>query len=304
MGKKIEAPDGMKWCTACSDFHSINDFSPATYPYRSSICRTQRNLVLKRTREYKYKARSPLNTTRNCPECGISFRLGFSSIQKYCSRKCGQVAGEKRRWPRKDKEYCCAMCGAPFVSNKPWSKFCSRSCKWRAKSQRSLKGRKPEAIHRGACQQCGAEFSQKLRHYKHRKPKFCSMECAYKSRQRGDVVNRGREWPTVAASIRERDGNKCVICNSTHSARGKKKLPVDHIIPFRLMLQWQMMPNDGINLLTLCTPHHTIKTRAEDFLLKGDVRRFIDRLNAMNYPGLALKMALANAGLSTQGVAL
>ena len=59
---------------------------------------------------------------------------------------------------------------------------------------------------------------------------------------------KGIMWRRIADEIRERDNNTCVICGFVG---GEKKLPVHHIIPFRVC-----KCNDESNLITVCQSCH------------------------------------------------
>jgi len=60
---------------------------------------------------------------------------------------------------------------------------------------------------------------------------------------------RGLLWRQIADRIRLRDNNTCQVCGKFGN---KKKLPVHHIIPFKISKN-----NDDTNLVVVCEPHHT-----------------------------------------------
>ncbi len=141
-----------------------------------------------------------------------------------------------------------------------------------------------------------------------RKPKFCSLECAYKARRgaespkfRGGIITyRGARWLEIAEQTRAKDGFLCGVCRLLPKAR--RKHCVDHTIPFRLMKLWGFDPNHPDNLLTMCDSCHGKKQAPEDSLLRGDVLDFIRGLVAMNYPIERIRTACALAELSTKGL--
>jgi 5-methylcytosine-specific restriction endonuclease McrA len=142
------------------------------------------------------------------------------------------------------------------------------------------------------CMQCGKDFQRPKRHYEKRKsqkkPKFCSLECGYQFRRlkRGKPpVLGGKCWAAASKEARERDEKKCCICGSFTSGIPKKKsMPVDHIIPRRLMQQWGMNAHDLSNLACLCCACHGKKTGVEWALFEGDVIGFVTGLRSINYP--------------------
>ena len=66
----------------------------------------------------------------------------------------------------------------------------------------------------------------------------------------------------------------------------KKKPSVDHIVPYRLLLQLReanplVNPNEQVNLIALCTKHHMKKTGMESRLFEGNVVRFISEAKSI-----------------------
>lgn len=57
-----------------------------------------------------------------------------------------------------------------------------------------------------------------------------------------------KEWEKLADRVRKRDKNTCRKCGKV----GKRKLPVHHIIPYKISRDHSMK-----NLITLCRKHHT-----------------------------------------------
>jgi 5-methylcytosine-specific restriction endonuclease McrA len=75
------------------------------------------------------------------------------------------------------------------------------------------------------------------------------------------------------------------------------KYDVDHIVPYRLMVQWNLEANALVNLLTTCDTCHARKTNTEVRLLKGDVVGFKRELFRVNYPEDRVRAAFAFAGI-------
>ena len=237
-----------------------------------------------------------------CKQCGASF-LKRTTLHRFCSQKCSDAS----RWTFREskQEGKCGQCGKDFVKSNGFQKFCSGSCKER--HRRALATRTPRvtAIIKAQCEYCHAEFSQPKRYYEKRNskraPKFCSPRCTYLSRRgkssplyRGPAnTTRGVTWKDIAKAARDRDGKACRICKSV----SKRALPVDHVIPERLMVKWGLFAHAMENLLTLCMSCHGKKTYAETLLLRGDMIGFKSELNRLGYPENAVRMAFKFAGV-------
>lgn len=282
--------------------HSLDKFGRIYGGALRSMCNEQRaaRARLKRALPVKEKL---------CPTCNQAFRPR-RICQRYCSLRCQSRASSTRRFPRQDRKITCAKCHEEFISNKPWAKFCSSNCS--DKSRRPPKGTHvPEQRIYATCKYCQKDFSQPRKSYrttiKNRDPKYCSLKCTYADR-RGEASrlhrgvhygNRGSGWARIAAEIRSRDSKCCVICSQP---QGEKRFHVDHIVPYRLMVQWGLEPNNEINLATLCTADHGRKTMAESKLLCGDVLGFNRTLVAIGYPVNMVRAALEFAELTTKGL--
>lgn len=198
----------------------------------------------------------------------------------------------------------CKQCNEGVSSNKKeTAMYCSRRCKDKARKIRRQTGRTPAVYLDCKCLWCGKDFKQLKRFYisknKHRTPKFCSLKCAYASRRgkasplfRGPANStRGVNWKELANSIRRRDCYQCQVC-SAKQRQGTRKFPVDHVIPERLMGDFDLEPHIARNLMTVCWSCHAKKTHAEYALLQGNVKEFVARLKAMNYPELLVQWGL------------
>ncbi len=67
-------------------------------------------------------------------------------------------------------------------------------------------------------------------------------------------VIRDKRWPALRLAAKRRDGFKCVQCGAAG------RLEVDHIKPVRSHPELSFVLE---NLQTLCTPHHSAKTKKE-----------------------------------------
>jgi 5-methylcytosine-specific restriction endonuclease McrA len=278
--------------------------------YRAGLCREH---YFARERTRRAEARKPVSLT--CSQCSKEFKAIPIARRKYCSYACVNEARRirERTTKKPPSSATCKICGTVFAPKKPWHVFCSEPCSYRAKSARIYtKGRRVEKRITGNCESCGKPFSQPRRMYvkrfSARNPKFCSLDCAYKARRddkspkfRGGIITyRGCRWLQIADEIRARDEFLCGICHALQKLR--RKHPVDHTIPFRLMEMWGLDPNHYDNLLTMCDSCHGKKQSVEDKLLRGDVLGFIRGLVTMNYPIERIRAACAVAELSTKGI--
>jgi 5-methylcytosine-specific restriction endonuclease McrA len=67
-------------------------------------------------------------------------------------------------------------------------------------------------------------------------------------------VIQDKRWPALRLAAKRRDGFKCVQCGACG------RLEVDHIKPVRTHPELAFVLD---NLQTLCTPHHSAKTKIE-----------------------------------------
>lgn len=253
---------------------------------------------------------------------------------KFCSPKCAALSKAKRRCrqcgaipPRAQMSFCgdeckrkyvvakrrytatgvCLLCGKDFeyVRRENNGKYCSRLC-WDRSRHREFN-----------CAKCGKVFTRRAGD---RRPKkaYCSKECAkghlrganhpkYRGRRQSD---RGPTWIKDSTLARQRDNNTCASLSHRpeieHTLR-RVKLSVDHVIPYRLILEWRktdkaLIPNHPENLIAMCRRCHCEKTQiAEPKILIGDIvgfvaamRRFMDvdrlaralKLYGMSMPGV------------------
>lgn len=302
---------GELWCKECKEYHPGSEFSPQRGCFAQS-CRVSRNRKLLESRE---KRRQGNLKTKQCEYCGDSFQ-SFLDRSKYCSPKCKRRGVEKKRWNPWDKtERKCAVCGSTFVPAAASQTSCSVDCRAviRAKHgrpQRVLRFPGP-LIDEVTCETCGTKFTPvhgKSYHYRTAKPKFCNIKCAYEARKgkkskfyRDGVYGLkigSSEWRRVSKEIRERDGNICQCCYNTLSKSGKK-LPVDHVIPVRKLIEWGISPLQYELLLTVCDSCHGKKVGPESKLFKGDVVSFVRGLYAIGYPRAFTENALRICSLPT-----
>jgi 5-methylcytosine-specific restriction endonuclease McrA len=258
------------------------------------------------------------NRTPLCKECAApKYRAGFCREHYFARLRARRAEKrvvrirrirERRALPQPTD---CRECGASFIRNKQWQKFCGDACSKADRNRRLRKNRKA-AIIEGNCESCGQPFTKPRHLYVkrliQRQPKFCSLSCAYAARRgadspkfRGGVITyRGAKWLDVAEQTRARDQYLCVPCGALTKSR---KHSVDHIIPFRLMVQWGLDPNQPDNLVTTCGSCHGKKQGFEDRLIRGDVVGFLRGLVSIHYPLDRIRAACALAGLSMNGIA-
>lgn len=147
------------------------------------------------------------------------------------------------------------------------------------------------------CEQCREPFTP----YNSRTHRFCTRKCFHEFTRGKDHPlwrgnrrhERGSTWKTNAGVVRAR-GCVAIGCAVNTDIAGQK-LSVDHIIPFRLAVIYCQTdgidPNDVRNLTTLCRSCHTKKTRAERFLLAGNLDSFLHRMREL-FPSRVLEPAL------------
>lgn len=218
-----------------------------------------------------------------CRICSKEFSVKGWYSGSFCSLGCANSSARTRR------SLHCAQCRkrierVPAVLKRTirGRSFCSVQCSsefFRGSLHPQWKGEKLNftCLY---CKKTKRLFARKTR-------KFCSIECS-RAYQRGHRhaawrgnrrQDRGADWYSVAASIRDRDGHICQVCGKPE--RKGQKLDVDHIVPFRLV-----KANEPINLLSVCkAPCHVTKTlTAESKFLKGDMLSFQRLLNQQGWP--------------------
>lgn len=173
---------------------------------------------------------------RECVECGVRFAPPPSAIArsaaKYCSMACYRTAAARRPL---FLELTCPVCGRSFR-------------RIRAVVAR-VKGTPTCSIRCNGIRQSGADGP---------------------SYRGGHLTSyRGPGWPQLAESIRERDGRRCRRCGKTE-AENLRRLPVDHIIPWRTF-DTADEANRPENLVALCDTCHGRKVGLELRYLRGDV---------------------------------
>ncbi len=223
-----------------------------------------------------------------------------------------KVYAEKRKT---GEDRICPTCGKTFYVRPSYSrlgrmKYCSVVCSSPARKVPRPYQRRP--LPELTCKGCGKVFSRKWPIAKRQKVKgqaFCSRECfstynvgennsIYRGQRKDD---RGPRWNKIAEEIRIRDERKCMACSKSE-AGFKQRFPVDHIVPYRMMLAFEIHPNDPINLMTLCHSCHPKKTHIESRLLKGDVIGFLDDMRTILKLDIhQVKMALVYAGMLREG---
>lgn len=267
--------------------------------YRQGRCRE--HFYEKRRQEYREK--SPVRD-KKCPTCGTTFRA-FTTIQRFCSRKCCDRAKTIRERKGEFKKQICKTCGAWFQQARSNHVFCSEKCGWDYKKTPQVRLRLTKGLIDATCEQCGAPFKHKMRS-SDRKGRFCSYDCWYKSNsgtssplKRDGIFHEAPPsvWSELCAFIRERDGHRCTAC---HAEKRTRSHPVDHIVPRRMVHGWGGDPHMIANLVTLCQSCHGRKLHAESKIIKGDFVGFILGLAAMHYPMHRVEEAFRQYGLPLQ----
>lgn len=210
-----------------------------------------------------------------CATCGKVFRRPGCHIgkQTYCSQACyhARTSGEGNpNWRGGNETHICEWCGNKYEIPKAWirkgTRFCSRSCKgaWSAKYQ--FTGANSHNWQGGPvtmiCEQCGKEYTVSRGIFNNRTSHFCGRRCMgdwkaiHNQRENGPGWMGGLdddpypiEWnEPLRRRIRQRDGNRCVLCGRTEDDVGRQ-LSVHHIDYDKNNTAWG-------NLVSLCTEHH------------------------------------------------
>lgn len=215
------------------------------------------------SKDCNYKARKIYDDV-NCLNCNKQFKYLTKNRNIYCSKKCYSEYTQKQNKlkPPKIKEpklfsliyfNSCNNCGAKFTSKRKNSKYCnSDECtKERIRIyQYILKNGKTNKT----CKECKKEFE----FYKSKYSSFCSDACSNSNikkrtkesnkkrkslglkekdnhRKRAKKYNTKYENGITISKLKERDGDKCLICNKKvlkNNVSGYHKLnaTVGHII--------------------------------------------------------------------------
>jgi hypothetical protein len=223
-----------------------------------------------------YNSRRARIPRRRCPVCRIEFILDrkVSKDKSFCTRECFNIHQTKR--PIKH----CIICHSEIRRKgtlRPSARFCSQKCAGISRSR----------LVQCECAQCGKGFTRCRAVAERSARKFCSRECLVKYSRghhhplwRGNRrQDRGSNWAGVSTLARDRDAHICQVCGNPEK-RGQK-LDVDHIVPFRLVLE-----NELVNLISTCKyPCHVTKTSgAEVCFLAGDILGFKSKLTASGWP--------------------
>jgi len=154
-------------------------------------------------------------------------------------------------------------------------KFCSRRC-YNAKRAEFWK---PVDL---VCTCCRTTFQRPAGVLKHRHGKpFCSLACVsrYHSGENHPLYRavghsergRGPLWKRIAEQIRALDNYRCRRCGRTQAENGKRRLEVDHIVPWR-EFEDKTLANQPENLASLCVKCHRYKTAVvEPAYFRGDM---------------------------------
>lgn len=218
--------------------------------------------------------------TIKCDNCGKEFQKFPSRIKvggmNFCSRECKTHSQIN---PDSHIEKVCETCGKTYVVSRFFiekrnSRYCSKICMYK----------KFETIRKGSgnplwvdkikttCIECGKEFFTRQSALDFGASKFCSARCKYKYHskifrgenhwnwkhgKRSEQEHRwyGKDWRTIAESVRKRDNYTCQHCNKKQFIR---KLDVHHIKPFRQFNGNAKEAHKTDNLITLCTSCHKI----------------------------------------------
>lgn len=196
---------------------------------------------------------APPKKDRICDFCGS---IHHNRHRIFCSDECKNKAGPWNRdrvglpanRPRNGTIKQCAECGQDFYvpASRLGAQYCSMDCyhneRWNERSQVKK------------CIICGVEFITQPSNTKVTCGEACSRK--YKSQtHKGDKSHFWRggktapyvgEWRTRRREALDRDGYRCVLCESTD------RIQVHHIVPYRYSKS-----HDLNNLVCLCRSCHS-----------------------------------------------
>lgn len=183
-----------------------------------------------------------------CAVCENEFDAGKRNrgkgIHRYCSKRCRQVADNRRHYrrnnpPKTEQELTriCVVCSISFVTDPhhPEALACSVKCneaRMNAKRRRDTINK--QAAVTKECEECGAVFTPNRRALK--RTKYCSKKCGlrvasrvFRERQASRVTASSRRygtpaWQQAKAKILERDSRVCRVCG-----KDRKHLHVHHL---------------------------------------------------------------------------
>jgi endogenous inhibitor of DNA gyrase (YacG/DUF329 family) len=165
---------------------------------------------------------------------------------KYCSNECRgkAVLLEKRGTPSKTK--LCLVCEKEFEASNGRTKFCSPECQ---RKEHGIWVKENQSGENNPFYNKNHTLETRKHLSKVKKELFAQgilvPVMKGKGKGRSYVRSKDLEWRLLAEKIKNRDGNKCVLCNST------VRLDAHHIIPYRICKE-----NKEENLITLCREHH------------------------------------------------
>lgn len=194
---------------------------------------------------------------RPCLACGTSFYRSpkHQSRGQFCSRKCfgsSRTGQNHHNWHGGKIEKNCTECDSVFFVKQSDSDIqkCSVQCHGKYLSRINAHNIPDK------CQECGIEIKIVLG--KVGKRNFCSRKCSsanhakhIKGTRNGRFIHGKHQLPYPAGwtrslrkLIRDRDGNRCVLCHMTQKQHGKY-LCVHHI-------DYDKSNLDHSNLITVC----------------------------------------------------
>jgi hypothetical protein len=187
--------------------------------------------------------------TITCGVCGkerVANKSGVARGQfKYCSNSCRAKAMLLNSRGVPNKLIVCPICGKCFDGRKD-SVTCSVSCQSRLHSKWVLDNQTGE---NNPFYNKKHTIETRIHLSIVRKRMFADgiLVPKNKGKGKGRIHPRAKDldWRLLRQEIVERDGNRCVLCNST------KRLEVHHIVPYRTCIK-----HEDSNLATLCRECH------------------------------------------------
>lgn len=192
--------------------------------------------------------------TIDCQCCGKNFLVPYGERDRmYCGRSCQAKSVKKEKLLIKTS--ICLECNEEF-NHYSERKYCSIDCSASASSKLRIGENNPaflndEEKEKGRCPRCDKDFFYARNNlHKNQKRIYCSLNCSKNGDNRKNIIKSNkptypREFEKVKPIIKNRDGHKCIMCDSGDN------LEVHHI-------NYDKQDCGISNLVTLCKRCHTL----------------------------------------------
>lgn len=248
-----------------------------------NIPKRSREESIKKAFKKKHEKTGYKLTDFNCPECGVSFKIKNSLVDRavnhFCSASCSSTYYNKINpiSPKKGKEIPCKNCGEFVYRPKhriegATFSVCSNECRveWIKKTGMLAGGNNTRySSFEHPCYTCGKSIL--LTPSRSYERNYCSVKCMsldYQQRMIGEANpfwkggwdnEYGPHWKRISLEVRARDNFTCQRClRAKNELVGTELLHAHHIIPFREFQGDTERAHAKENLVTLCSRCHPI----------------------------------------------